>query len=267
MGGSGSERSRAVLYRFGEFELDAAAYTLTRGGEQLALQPKVFDLLRLPAGAAAGRSSPRRSCSTRSGSASTSAKAPCRGRSSTRAARSARSRGAREPIETVPGRGYRLIESVEVVPASNRSAGARAGRRAALRRVGTARGALPFVGRSEVMARLEVRLARGAARRGRHLPAGRRGGHRQDALRRGAARAGCARGVRTWSGRSVEGLGAPVFWPWIQVLREAVRERRALAEAGEALLSRMAALDAASASRAEQGAPQGAAIASGCSTA
>ena len=48
-------------------------------------------------------------------------------------------------------------------------------------------------------------------------------------------------GVDTWCGRSVEGLGAPVFWPWIQVLREAVRARPALRESGEALLSRMAA--------------------------
>ena len=37
----------AVRYRFGEFELDGDAYTLLRGGRELALQPKVFDLLRL----------------------------------------------------------------------------------------------------------------------------------------------------------------------------------------------------------------------------
>ncbi|HKC49699.1 MAG TPA: winged helix-turn-helix domain-containing protein, partial [Myxococcota bacterium] len=35
-----------MRYRFGEFELDADAYALTRGGAELALQRKVFDLLR-----------------------------------------------------------------------------------------------------------------------------------------------------------------------------------------------------------------------------
>ena len=32
-----------MRYRFGEFELDGDAYTLLRGGRELALQPKVFE--------------------------------------------------------------------------------------------------------------------------------------------------------------------------------------------------------------------------------
>ena len=39
-------RLRRVRYRFAEFDLDARTYTLTRAGHVLALQPKVFDVLR-----------------------------------------------------------------------------------------------------------------------------------------------------------------------------------------------------------------------------
>src|SRR5262249_36770833 len=35
----------------------------------------------------------------------------------------------------------------------------------------------------------------------------------------------------------------PVFWPWIQVLREALREQPELRSSGEPLLTRMAALE------------------------
>src|SRR5262249_52022591 len=45
-GETSRREARSVLYRFGEFELDAAAYTLTRCGQELSLQPKVFDLMR-----------------------------------------------------------------------------------------------------------------------------------------------------------------------------------------------------------------------------
>jgi DNA-binding winged helix-turn-helix (wHTH) protein len=37
---------REVRYRFGEFELDLDAYTLTRAGGPLPIRRKAFDVLR-----------------------------------------------------------------------------------------------------------------------------------------------------------------------------------------------------------------------------
>ena len=221
-----------MRYRFGEFELDADAYTLLRAGEELVLQPKVFDLIRLLV--------------ERVGQVVTKAElldALWAGEHVNEGAvpwtifhaRRAlgQERGARAPIETVQGRGYRMIANVEALAADGPAAA-------------RAVAALPFVGRGEVMARLEGRLAQAlAGEGGLCLLAGEAGIGKTRCAEELRSRA-AQRGVRIWSGRSVEGLGAPVFWPWIQVLREAVREQPLLAEAGNALLARMGALDAAS---------------------
>ena len=44
-------------------------------------------------------------------------------------------------------------------------------------------------------------------------------------------------------GRSTEDTVAPVFWPWMQVLRDIARERPALREAAQGLLARLGARD------------------------
>jgi DNA-binding winged helix-turn-helix (wHTH) protein len=231
-----------VLYRFDEFELDAAAYTLTRRGMELPLQPKVFDLMRC--------------LLDRRGQVVTKAElldvvwagehvnegaVPWTVFHARRAL--GQGRGAKTPIETVLGRGYRFASNVEVVP------GARASGRVPPRSVSApppsvAGGSLPFVGRSDAMDRLEGRLEQALCGEGGIcLLVGEAGIGKTrcaEELRGHAAE----RGVQTWCGRSVEGLGAPVFWPWIQVLRDALRDRSELLEPGEALLSRMAALDA-----------------------
>jgi predicted ATPase len=103
---------------------------------------------------------------------------------------------------------------------------------------------LPFVGRADAMRQLEARLTRAlAGEGGLCLLVGEAGIGKTRCAEELRARA-ASQGVRMWTGRSVEGLGAPVFWPWIQVLREAVREEAGLREAGESLLARMAAFDA-----------------------
>ncbi|HKU43471.1 MAG TPA: AAA family ATPase, partial [Polyangiales bacterium] len=52
-----------------------------------------------------------------------------------------------------------------------------------------------------------------------------------------------ARGVTVLSGRSVEGVGAPVYWPWQQILRELVQAQPALRPAGSALLAQLTAAE------------------------
>ena len=60
-----------------------------------------------------------------------------------------------------------------------------------------------------------------------------RAGHRQDPARRGARRPSREHGATVVWGRSYDGLGAPAFWPWIQVVEAPARRagptRRSLA--------------------------------------
>jgi len=228
-----------LRYRFGEFELDGDAYTLTRRGEDLALQRKAFDLVRY--------------LLERSGQLVTKTElldalwagehvnegaVPWTVHQARRAL--GQDRSDRGPIETVQGRGYRFVASVERLEAPAHTH----------RQVAAT--PLPFVGRADAMRQLEARLSRALAGEGGLCvlvgEAGIGKSRCAEELRSRAA----SQGVLTWTGRSVEGLGAPVFWPWIQVLREAVRERTDLRDAGESLLARMAALDEDTGSGGEQ---------------
>jgi DNA-binding winged helix-turn-helix (wHTH) protein len=228
-----------VRYRFGDFELDALAYTLTRAGLPIVLQPKVFDVVRhliehrdrlvtkdelldsLWPGEHVNESAVVWSISH---------------------ARRAlgQDRAQKQPIETVHGRGYRFTSPVElfgpssgappaspIAPSSERAPSPR-----------------PFVGRVEVMLRLKERLS--DAKRGKGQLCVLSG-------EPGIGKSRCAQellalarneGASAWTGRAAEGVGAPVFWPWIQILREALRERVDLRAACEPVLSHLTALDA-----------------------
>ena len=50
-------------------------------------------------------------------------------------------------------------------------------------------------------------------------------------------------GISTFTGRAAPGAGAPVFWPFIQIVREMVRTRPELSEVGNEVLSRLVAYD------------------------
>ena len=103
-----------MLYRFGDCELDGAAYTLTRSGVALSLQPKVFDLLRYlleRRGQVVTKAELLEAFWT--GEHVSEGAVPWTVFHARRAL--GQERGAKLPIETVPGRGYRLIADVEVV--------------------------------------------------------------------------------------------------------------------------------------------------------
>ena len=256
-----------MRYRFGEFVLDARAYTLVRGGEEISLQPKVFDVLR-------HLIEHRDRVVTKQelldtlwvGEHVNEGAVPWSISHARRAL--GQERGAKSPIETVHGRGYRFTSTVETLPQSTRppeptraSVAPSLPPPAPVPAAPTGASGLayapPFVGRAEVMQRLEGRLERTlAGEGGLCLLVGEAGMGKTrcaDALAERARQ----RGVSVWSGRTVEGLGAPVLWPWLQVLRDAVRQRPELREAGEALLSKLEALGQSSANADDSGALEG----------
>lgn len=254
--------SAGVRYRFGEFVLDARAYTLVRGAEEVSLQPKVFDVLR-------HLLEHRDRVVTKQelldalwvGEHVNEGAVPWSISHARRAL--GQERGAKAPIETVHGRGYRFTSPVELLPQSTRppeplrSSPPPAPQPQPM--PSSASGiayAPPFVGRAEVMQRLEQRLERAAAGEGGLcLLVGEAGMGKTRCADELAERAR-QRGMGVWSGRTVEGLGAPVLWPWLSVLRDAVRSRPALREPGEALLSKLAALAQTSTANDESGSAQ-----------
>ncbi|MFI5306365.1 MAG: ATP-binding protein, partial [Polyangiales bacterium] len=243
-----------MRYRFGDVELDAATYALRRGGQEVALQPKVFDVLRYLI-----------EHRDRLVSKAELLEAVWRGDHvnesavpwSISHARTAlgQERGSKAPIETVHGRGYRFVaavESLQSLPAPAPVVEAQVLQPA----TPVSHGGRPFVGRVDIMQRLRERLAEALQGRGCLCvlfgEAGMGKTRCAEELMAEAERLGAS----TWSGRSVEDAGEPVFWPWIQILREAVRERPDLRLLGEPLLARLAALAPAS----EPGADDGAAV-------
>jgi len=230
---------REVRYRFGEFELDLDAYTLTRAGALLHIRRKAFDVLRFLI-------EQRRRVVTKeelldavwADSQVAQVAVPwtiCHAR---------RVLGQRTvdkyPIETMHGRGYRFVAVVEVLsarasappPADERPSQAPAPQ-------------TPFVGRQQAMALLHTRLAEARTGNG-SLAAlvGEPGIGKTRCVDELAAHA-CAQGFALFSGRSTEDTVAPVFWPWIQVLRDIASGRPGLREAAHGLLARLAASDSA----------------------
>jgi DNA-binding winged helix-turn-helix (wHTH) protein len=235
-----------VRYRFAEFDLDARTYTLTRAGHVLALQPKVFDVLRFLI-------EHRDRVVTKDelldavwpnehGSESAVVWSISHARRAL-----GQDRGQKQPIETVHGRGYRFTARVEPIATTDQPFVAPPAAQEVAREV-QPRSLRPFVGRIDVMRNLDARLAEAEQGRGQLcLLSGEPGIGKTRCAEELIAHAR-ARGDSAWIGRAVEGVGAPVFWPWIQIVRAAVRDRPQLRADAEALLSRLSTLDASAAS-------------------
>jgi DNA-binding winged helix-turn-helix (wHTH) protein len=227
-----------MKYKFGQFELDTLAYKLRKCGEELPLQPQVFDVL-LYLTERAGQVVSKRELigaiwkEQHVGDASVTW-------SISHARRVlGQGRTAKTPIETVHGRGYRLSARVSVEhdePVDTFQLGERLASESAAPTLGI-RASLPFVGRDELMVRLSDKLSE--ARTGRGKLALLVGGAGMGKTRCTEELAALARagGVLVLAARSVEGVGAPVFWPWQQVLRELVQEREAWRSAANLLLA------------------------------
>jgi DNA-binding winged helix-turn-helix (wHTH) protein/RecA/RadA recombinase len=224
-----------VVHAFEDCELDAGAFLLRRSGAELKLEPKVFDVL-------AYLLKHRERVVTKSelldalwpGEALSESVLPRAIAAARRAVGDTRERA--RVIETVHGRGYRFVakvierataspaRSVAVSPAPDR------GER--------------FVGRAELIARLDEAVGAACGGRGRVLLIAGEPGIGKTRVCEEVARSANARGLSVATGRCLESEGAPPLWPWRQLLRTLLADPRALA------------LDAASELAPSAGAPE-----------
>lgn len=204
-----------ATYAFGAFEVDEGLFELRRGGERVPLRPKVFDvLLYLIRNRDRVVSKDELLERVWPGENVSESVLPTNVAALRRALGDERSDA--RMIQTVHGRGYRFVAPVSVRRGAEDGAPrARDGASDALE------GTL-FVGRDEIMGELDGLV--GAMRRGRGslvLLVGEPGigkTRTADELGRRVRAAGCA----VFEGRCFEGEGAPSFWPWVQILRDAV---------------------------------------------
>jgi DNA-binding winged helix-turn-helix (wHTH) protein len=194
-----------MIHAFGVFELDDSLFELRHEGRMVKLPPKTFDLLLYLV-----RHRDRVVSKTElldklwPGEHVTEAVLP----TNVSAARTALgdARGRSGMIQTVHGRGYRFVASVEERLASGETPPDVAEIRL-------------FVGRDDVMGELTAQLGDCFAGRGRvALLVGEPGiGKTCTAFELvGEAR---RRGALVLEGHATEGEGAPAFWPWMQGLR------------------------------------------------
>ena len=225
-------------FLFGQFELDANGYKLRRDGGEVPLQPKVFDAIRylvehhdrvvrkeelleaLWPGEHVNETAVPWTISR---------------------ARKALGQGpeAKDPIETVRGRGYRFTAEVtQVQPATPGPASSKVLRLEpdatsspwmAATMLATP-SSDPFVGRAEPMERLLGALHGARSGRGRLcLLTGEAGIGKTRCVSEFASVARRLR-ISVSSGRCLEGGRTAAFWPWVQVLRDAMGEGSLSAE-------------------------------------
>jgi DNA-binding winged helix-turn-helix (wHTH) protein len=118
------------------------------------------------------------------------------------------------PIETVRGRGYRWHAGMRSAPAPSATT------QAAL---GTLLGD-KLIGRDHVVAKLDELLDRAAAGGGGLLVLRGAAGMGKTRLLRELATRARGRQFSVWQGAAYDALGAPPYWPWVEVLRAAADE-------------------------------------------
>jgi DNA-binding winged helix-turn-helix (wHTH) protein len=222
-----------VIFLFGQFELDLDRYRLRREGSEVPLQPKVFDVIRFLV-EHHDRIVHKEDLLNAiwCGEHVNETAVPW---TISRARKALGQSGdAKDPIETVRGRGYRFTGRVSQVqpppparPASGIFPRVDAGTASS---PGIAAKALPtphnepFVGRAESMEWLLGALdgvRRGSG--GLRLVTGEAGIGKTRCVSEFASAARRLR-IGVSSGRCLEGGRIAAFWPWVQVLRDALGE-------------------------------------------
>lgn len=196
---------------FEGFEVDREACQLFRGGAAVPLEPRVFDLLCYFV------THPKRVIQkdellvhvwqARSLSDGVLANALAKLRKAI-----GQPADAREPLETVRGRGYRFHASPRshVVAALGATSAAT-----------TPVPSDPFVGRDYALAQLSAALDRALSGTGQLFVVAGDAGIGKTRIVSEFDRLAQARGVRSWWGAAYDGDLVPAYWPWIEILRSA----------------------------------------------
>jgi DNA-binding winged helix-turn-helix (wHTH) protein len=208
MRGARARIREPVVYRFFDFELDADAYELRRGGERVGVEAKSLDLL-LYLVRHRERVVPREELLRQVwlGLCVTAAALS----QAVYGARKAVGDDARRPqvVQTVRGRGLRFV--AEVSEGRARRVRAAAG--------GVGAGSPPFVGRVEMLGELEEALEAASAGHGRLVLIGGEPGIGKSRLAEEFTERARKGGVLVHLGRCREDEGAPAYWPWLELLR------------------------------------------------
>ena len=224
-------RLTPVRYRFDVFVVDTSSYSLSKADRVLSVRPKVFDILRYLI-EHRDRVVAKQELLEALWRDQVVDEFSVPWTVSHLRRVLGQARGAQSPVQTVHSRGYRFVADVVELGSDppppvldSQSSRPLQGR--------------PFVGRDQVMTQLLGRLE--LAKRGVGgccLVVGEAGVGKTRCLEELAARASAA-GFSVWSGRCVDATFRPVFWPWIQVLREVAEEHPSLAADASQAIARM----------------------------
>jgi DNA-binding winged helix-turn-helix (wHTH) protein/tetratricopeptide (TPR) repeat protein len=209
-----------MTYFFADFELDTSTFKLRKGDREVALQPKVFDALRY---LVENRDRVVRKEELLEalwpGEHVNDTAVPWTISRARKALE--QDADANYPIETVRGRGYRFAGEVR----HNRGSEPPPSNTRVSTQVARGRSSVdPFVGRADALERLVGALHEASAGRGRLvLLTGEAGIGKTRCLNEFAL---MARGLNlgVWTGRCLEGGRGAAFWPWVQVVRDAIAE-------------------------------------------
>lgn len=216
------------MYVFGDFELDTERFQLRRGKDVVPLEPKVFDVLRYLVEHHDRVATKRELLDALwPGETVTEAVLPTNINALRRAL--GQKKGQKQPIETIHGRGYRFSAEVRREMATRRRSRPPPAPRPEPLPSDSVQVALhdaerePFVGRLDELRRMGRSLERALAGQGQLcLLTGEAGiGKTRTAYELASLAAG--RGVQVWFAQCFEDAGAPPFWPWVQLLRAALR--------------------------------------------
>ncbi len=227
--------SHSVRYAFADFELDTEAYELLRGGKRVKVQPKVLQLIRYLVenrDRFVGKEEILAALWPNE-HVTESSLFVC-----VRAARIALGQGNahNRPIATLRGAGYRFVgelsELTNAVPSAHSGSG-----KARRSKSAQWKSRDEFVGRQNVMQALSNALGRATAGQGQLVILSGEAGIGKTRCASELRDVAEREDIRVFSARCVEIEGAPAFWPWVQLLRQAAAEGDPewTAEAGELL--------------------------------
>jgi DNA-binding winged helix-turn-helix (wHTH) protein/tetratricopeptide (TPR) repeat protein len=224
---------RPVRYKFAGFDLDSDAYKLTRGGCEIHLQPLVFDVLHYLIRHRDRIVSKEELLDALWEDGTGNDAAVTWSISHVRRALE-QTRWQKAPIETLHGRGYRFVGDLIALDNAPPTL-------TPPPEPPVIEAPLPFVGRGEVMEQLQAQLNAAEHGTGNLTVLVGEAGIGKTRCASELARKAETRGFLVLNASSVEGVGAPVFHPWQQIVRGLAQVEQRLRQPANALLAQLSA--------------------------